>query len=87
MTAGPGRKPIPPPAIYANGIRARSPEGEAESGHAEVVESGYGLEAVRVTASNPAAASTAMPALDRTAVSRNPDGRPTSRQGRSGPGR
>jgi hypothetical protein len=32
----------------------------------------------RVTAAKPAAASTAMPALARTAVSRNPDGRPTS---------
>ena len=31
-----------------------------------------------VTAAKPAAASTAMPALARTAVSRNPDGRPTS---------
>ena len=34
---------------------------------------------IRVIAAKPAAASTAMPALARTAVSRNPDGRPTSR--------
>ena len=33
---------------------------------------------IRVIAAKPAAASTAMPALARTAVSRNPDGRPTS---------
>jgi hypothetical protein len=39
---------------------------------------GTGRELVRVIAANPAAASTAMPALARTAVSRNPDGRPTS---------
>ena len=33
---------------------------------------------IRVIAAKPAAASTAMPALARTALSRNPDGRPTS---------
>ena len=40
---------------------------------------GTGRELTMVTAAKPAAASTAMPALARTAVSRNPDGRPTSR--------
>ena len=40
---------------------------------------GTGRELVRVSAAKPAAASTARPALARTAVSRNPDGRPTSR--------
>ena len=40
---------------------------------------GTGRELVRVIAAKPAAASTARPALARTAVSRNPDGRPTSR--------
>ncbi len=40
---------------------------------------GTSRELVRVIAAKPAAASTAMPALVRTAVSRNPDGRPTSR--------
>jgi mRNA-degrading endonuclease toxin of MazEF toxin-antitoxin module len=39
---------------------------------------GTGREPVRVTAANPAAASTAKPALARTAVSPNPEGRPTS---------
>jgi len=40
---------------------------------------GTGREQVRVIAAKPAAASTAMPALARTAVSPNPDGTPTSR--------
>jgi hypothetical protein len=40
---------------------------------------GTGRELTMVTVAKPAAASTAMPALARTAVSRNPDGRPTSR--------
>ena len=40
---------------------------------------GTGRELVRVTAAKPAAASTAMPELARTAVSPNPEGRPTSR--------
>jgi len=40
---------------------------------------GTGREPVRVTAAKPAAASTAMLALARTAVWSNPDGRPTSR--------
>ena len=40
---------------------------------------GTGRELVRVIAAKPAAASTARPALARTAVSRNPDGKPTSR--------
>ena len=40
---------------------------------------GTGRELVRVIAAKPAAESTAMPALARTAVSRNPEGRPTSR--------
>jgi hypothetical protein len=40
---------------------------------------GTGRVLVRVIAAKPAAESTAMPALARTAVSRNPDGRPTSR--------
>ena len=40
---------------------------------------GTGREPTRVTAAKPAAASMAMPALASTAVSRKPDGRPTSR--------
>ncbi|MGD0242086.1 MAG: hypothetical protein ABSB59_17390 [Streptosporangiaceae bacterium] len=40
---------------------------------------GTGREQVKVSAAKPAAASTAMPALARTAVSPNPEGRPTSR--------
>ena len=56
-----------PPRVNPNPVRVRSSS------------PGTGLAPVRVTAAKPAAASTAIPAPARTAVSLNPDGTPTSR--------
>ena len=78
MAAGPGRKVIPP-ASCATGIRIRPPMVNPKPVMVRSSRPGTGREQVRVIAAKPAAASTAMPALARTALSRNPDGRPTSR--------
>ena len=68
-----------PPASCASGIRSRPPMVKPNPVTVRSSRPGTGREPVRVIAAKPAAASTAMPALARTAVSRNPDGRPTSR--------
>ena len=78
MAAGPGRKLIPP-ASCATGISSRPPMVKPKPVMVRSSRPGTGREPVRVTAAKPAAASTAMLALARTAVWSNPDGRPTSR--------
>jgi len=76
--SGPSLK-LSPPNAAASGIRIRPPRVKPNPVTVSSSRPGTGLAPVRVTAAKPAAASTARPALARTALSANPDGRPTSR--------
>jgi hypothetical protein len=75
--ARPGRK-LRPPVHAASGIRAPPPRVKPNPVTVRSSRPGTGREQVSVIAAKPPAASTARPALARTALSPNPAGRPTS---------